>query len=244
VDVYRNGSRLAAADYTATSGTTVVLASGATVGDTITTESFYVSSGLNAIPATAGAVNSTYLASGLTLTSPTLASPTMTGAVVSSMASSVITSGTAQASTSGTSINFTGIPSWVKRITVMFSGVSISSTSTIILQLGSGSFTTSGYTTSAANVTTSNANSINTVTAGMPVYPLGAAYLYTGSYTFVLLNASTNLWVASAVMGATANYFINSSGSIALSGALDRMRLTTVNGTDTFDAGSINILYE
>ena len=64
IDVYRNGVRLAAADYTATNGTTVVLASGATAGDSVVTESFYVSSVLNAIPATAGAVNSTYLAAG------------------------------------------------------------------------------------------------------------------------------------------------------------------------------------
>jgi len=62
VDVFRNGVRLAAADYTATTGTTVVLVNGATVGDTITTVSFYVSSVLNAIPATDGAVNTTYIA--------------------------------------------------------------------------------------------------------------------------------------------------------------------------------------
>jgi hypothetical protein len=61
VDVYRNGVMLGSADYTATSGTTIVLASGATAGDLIRTESFYVSSVLNAIPATAGAVNSTYI---------------------------------------------------------------------------------------------------------------------------------------------------------------------------------------
>ena len=61
IDVYRNGVRLAAADYTATNGTTVVLAAAATVGDSVVTESFYVSSVLNAIPATAGAVNSTYI---------------------------------------------------------------------------------------------------------------------------------------------------------------------------------------
>ena len=54
VDVYRNGVRLAAADYTATTGTTVVLASGATAGDTITTVSFYVSSVLNAIQQVSG----------------------------------------------------------------------------------------------------------------------------------------------------------------------------------------------
>lgn len=64
IDVYRNGSRLGAADFTATNGTTVVLAAAATAGDLISTESFYVSSVLNAIPATAGAVNSTYITDG------------------------------------------------------------------------------------------------------------------------------------------------------------------------------------
>ena len=64
VDVYRNGVRLAAADYTATTGTTVVLASAASAGDTITTESFYVSSVLNAIPATAYSISPAYMPAG------------------------------------------------------------------------------------------------------------------------------------------------------------------------------------
>jgi hypothetical protein len=64
IDVYRNGVLLGSADFTATNGTTVVLAIGATAGDLIETVSFYVSSVLNAIPATAGAVNSTYLLDG------------------------------------------------------------------------------------------------------------------------------------------------------------------------------------
>lgn len=64
IDVYRNGLRLGAADYTATNGTSVVLAVGATAGDLITTESFYVSSVTNAIPAVGGAVNTTYLDAG------------------------------------------------------------------------------------------------------------------------------------------------------------------------------------
>lgn len=62
ISVFRNGVRLGSADYTATSGTSVILASAATAGDLVVTESFYVSSVLNAIPATAGAVNSTYIA--------------------------------------------------------------------------------------------------------------------------------------------------------------------------------------
>ena len=80
------------------------------------------------------------------LTNKTLTSPTITGAVVSAMGSSILTSGTAQASTSGTAIDFTGIPSWAKRITVMFNGVSTNGTSNPQIQLGSGSPTTSGYT--------------------------------------------------------------------------------------------------
>jgi len=48
---------------------------------------------------------------------------------------------------SGTSIDFTGIPSWVKRITVMFDGVSVSGTSRVMVQLGdSGGVETTGYT--------------------------------------------------------------------------------------------------
>jgi hypothetical protein len=64
INVYRNGVRLGTADYTATNGTTVVLANAATLGDLVTTESFYVSSVLNAIPAIAGQVGATYLAAG------------------------------------------------------------------------------------------------------------------------------------------------------------------------------------
>jgi len=61
ITVLRNGVQLGTADFTATNGTTVVLATGATAGDLITTESFLVSSVLNAIPATNGAVTSAYL---------------------------------------------------------------------------------------------------------------------------------------------------------------------------------------
>jgi hypothetical protein len=64
IDVYQNGVRLGAADYTATNGTTIVLAVGANLNDLITTESFYVSSVLNAIPAVAGGVGSSFLANG------------------------------------------------------------------------------------------------------------------------------------------------------------------------------------
>ena len=241
INVYRNGVRLAAADYTATNGTTVVLAAAATAGDSVVTESFYVSSVLNAIPATAGAVNSTYLASSLTLTTPTLISPTMSGAVVSAMASSVITSGTAVASTSGTSIDFTSIPSWVKRVTVMFSGVSTNGTSSYLVRIGSGSVLATGYTSTASYMTTTPNTASDTT--GFIIRSDNASNNICGA--MVLYNISGNNWVETWAGGGTGN---NQSyvggGAVSLSGTLDRVRITTVNGTDTFDAGSINILYE
>jgi hypothetical protein len=62
IDVYRNGVMLGSADYTATSGLSVVLVNGCTVGDLVEVISFQVSSVLNAIPATAGSVGTTFLA--------------------------------------------------------------------------------------------------------------------------------------------------------------------------------------
>lgn len=150
-------------------------------------------------------------------------------------------SGTAVASTSGTSIDFTGIPSWVKRITVMFSGVSTSGTSNYQVQLGAGSVTITGYSSSAW----SNNVTVSTSTTGLIVNSLNtAAGVYIGHSIITLV--SGNNWIASSNISspATGNNNHIGAGSIALGGTLDRIRITTVNGTDTFDAGSINILYE
>lgn len=151
---------------------------------------------------------------------------------------------TAVASTSGTSIDFTSIPSWVRRITVMFNGVSTSGTSLPIVQLGSGSVTTSGYSSAGS---TNGATSAN-ITTGLLVNGRGtASSARIGN--LILSNITGNTWVMSGVTGAndasTPSYDTWSVyGSIALSGTLDRVRITTVNGTDTFDAGTINIIYE
>jgi hypothetical protein len=64
IDVYRNGVMLGSADYTATNGTTVVLATGATSGDLVEVISFQVSSVLNAIPASPASVQTSYLVDG------------------------------------------------------------------------------------------------------------------------------------------------------------------------------------
>lgn len=172
-----------------------------------------------------------------TLTNKTLS----TGLV---MGVSAITSATAQASTSGTAIDFTSIPSWVKRITVMYNGVSTNGTSNYLVQIGSGSVTGSGYASAAFSIDGTNATGISTNTAGFLTAKLvTAAALSTGS--IVISNITGNTWVeCGSLINISAGWGTTSTGSLALAGVLDRVRITTANGTDTFDAGSINILYE
>lgn len=155
-----------------------------------------------------------------------------------------ITSGTAVASTSGTSIDFTSIPSWVKRVTVMYSGVSTNGTSNYLVQIGSGSVTSSGYASGSFSVDGTNTTGVSTSTAGfLTARVVTTAALFTGS--IVISNITGNTWVESgSLTSVSAGWGTASTGSLALAGVLDRVRITTVNGTDTFDAGSINILYE
>jgi hypothetical protein len=153
-----------------------------------------------------------------------------------------IVQATAVASTSGTSIDFTGLPAWVKKITVMLNAVSTSGTSLYRIQLGSGSVQTTGYV--SESVAAGAGNSLNNSTAGFDFFGGAITYALSGSITFTLLGS--NIYVASGVLVnvTTSAFVLSTAGAVTLSGALDRVRITTVNGTDTFDAGSINILYE
>lgn len=150
--------------------------------------------------------------------------------------------GTAVASTSGTSIDFTGIPSWVKRITVLLNGISLTGSAAPLIQLGtSGGIQSSGYLGAGADGPTLGAANYTT---GFGLRYGSSGVAIHGAIQIFLLNASTNTWVAS---GTTANSTGASvgwtGGSVSLSGTLDRVRITST-GTDTFDAGSINIIYE
>ena len=165
---------------------------------------------------------------------------TFTGAV-----QSVIVAGTAVASTSGTSIDFTGIPSWVKRITVMCNGVSLSGSSAFLVQLGTASgVETTGYDAVLIIGSQASSNTVNASTAGFPFYSGAASYIVSGSIIFN--NVSGNIWVAQGVFAnsTTTAYVTSCAGTKTLASILTRVRVTTTNGTDTFDAGSINILYE
>jgi hypothetical protein len=175
------------------------------------------------------------------LTSAAIASPVFSGTPTGV---GVLTSGTAVASTSGTSIDFTGIPSWVKRITVMFNGVSTNGTSLPLIQLGdSGGVENTGYISVSGLIygaTPATASS----TAGFIINSNLATNTHSGAITISLLGS--NGWTCQGSVCGTvnANQSITVTGFKTLSDVLDRIRITTVNGTDTFDAGSINILFE
>ena len=144
-------------------------------------------------------------------------------------------------SASGVAVDFTSIPSWVKRVTIVINSLSTSGSSIIQAQIGSGSFTTSGYLSGA-----SGGASAVLLTTGFPILnPVFAVNGIAGIATIV--NQTGNTWVYASTMATNTNAAASSSmggGSITLGGTLDRVRITTVNGTDTFDAGSVNILYE
>jgi hypothetical protein len=190
--------------------------------------------------------------SGDTSGSITVSAPAVAGSTTQTLVNvtgtlAPIVSGTAVASTSGTSIDFTGIPSWAKRITVMFNGVSTNGTSELQMQIGtSGGVQNTGYLGTWGTLTSAGVGASN-ATSGFLINSNGglASYLRNGSITLSLLDSSTGLWAAQGLVGCSDNTRLSLiGGSKTLSGTLDRVRITTVNGTDTFDAGTINILYE
>jgi hypothetical protein len=220
----------------------LVIQTGVTPTTAVTVSSAQVVTLANALPVASGGT-------GVTTSTGTGAvvlgtSPSISGAVLSSMASSVITSGTAVASTSGTSIDFTSIPSWVKRITVMLSGVSTNGSSLQVLRIGSGSIDTTGYASTAFTAASGSSFSVNSYTDGFALNASqGATSTFAGSIVLTLLGSNT--WVSNGNLSITNSEFSNiSAGTKTLSGVLDRVRITTVNGTDTFDAGTVNILFE
>jgi hypothetical protein len=177
----------------------------------------------------------------------TLAAPAVSGVNTQTLVAATgtlapIVSGTAQATTSGTAITFTSIPSWVKRITVLFDGVSTSGSSFPALRVGSGSIDTTSYlSTSTVSYGVNLASTQGT--SSYVIYSDVAGNALSGSIQ--LNNISGNIWIASGVISIySVNGVIMLGGTHTTSGALDRVQLTTINGTDTFDAGSINILYE
>jgi hypothetical protein len=173
---------------------------------------------------------------------------TATGAISSTNSiQGVLKSGTVSGphplSPAATTIDFTGIPSWAKRIVIMFDGVSLSGTSSYLIQLGdAGGIENTGYVGGGTRILASSVAAA-AFTTGFGLNNSTAATLNSGAIT--LSNLNGNIWTAQGILGGSATEFMAmTSGSKTLSATLDRVRITTVNGTDTFDAGSINIMYE
>ena len=196
---------------------------------------------------------SSLVISGDTSGTVTLAAPAVAGSntltlLAATATSSVNTLGTALAYnwnglTTNTSLDFTALPSWIKRITVIFNEVSGNASSNMLIQLGTGStsYTTSGYLATGC-VTTTTAVSGGSSTAGFFMFRDTASYVVSGH--MVLTNISGNIWISSHAAKIASTAIINGGGSVTLGAVLTAVRITTVNGTDTFDAGSVNLLYE
>lgn len=156
-----------------------------------------------------------------------------------------LTSGTLVNTTSGVGIDFTGIPSWAKRVTLMMSSVSTNGTSYLIIYMGSGGvIETAGYTGAGVRLSQSN-NTYLYSPSGFPVSSENAPDdLRTGSFVFTLVDS--NRWVINGAT-TTSNY---QYGTVILTGtkttvsALDRIRVIPANSADAFDSGYMNILYE
>ena len=139
-----------------------------------------------------------------------------------------------------TSIDFSSLPSWIKKITILFNGVSTSGTSNFLIQIGdSGGFENTGYVSGSFDNSTASNSTIGFIASSQQI----ATATWGGAIT--ISNLSGNVWVSSGtIASATAGYLASSGGAKTLTDVLDRVRITTVNGTDTFDAGSVNIIYE
>lgn len=150
--------------------------------------------------------------------------------------------GTAVATTSGTSVTFTDLPSWVKRITLMVSGVSTNAANNLIVQLGtSGGIVSTGYL-SSLGVLNAGAGANTSATNGFLISSSNAASVVSGVIT--ITNLTSNTWVYSSVTKSATTIVSSGAGDITLAAVLTQIRLTDTAGTGVFDAGTVNILYE
>jgi hypothetical protein len=141
-----------------------------------------------------------------------------------------------------TTLTQTGIPPWANRVQAVLSLISTNGTSDILVQVGSGSYVATGYLCNYQGFTGS-ATGLVASTAGFVIDVDSAANQQSGTITLDR-HPGTNRWVATGMVrrdGSSNGYL---AGEINLGGALDRIRLNTVNGTDTFDAGTVSFSWE
>lgn len=145
----------------------------------------------------------------------------------------------------GVAVDVVGLPSWIKRMTVLIDGVSVSSSSTLMLRLGSaGGVESSNYNGRGIYINSGGAGD-HDLSTGVHFYGTGAAVAKNyGKCVFT--KHGGNIWTFEGAMGAETGDARDSFvvGSKSLAGVLDRVRITTLDGTSVFDAGTINVMYE
>jgi hypothetical protein len=157
---------------------------------------------------------------------------------------STITFGTLQ-SLSGTSTDFTSIPSWVKRITILIDSAVTSANSQYAIQVitASGAVTT-GYTGGASSTASGSTGYV--VSSGTR-FPISFSSVTTNTSTIQLSNITSNKWVLSSTGGTNSGSTAvtnTATGSVDAGDTLTGIRITTVAGTATFNSGTANIIYE
>jgi hypothetical protein len=165
------------------------------------------------------------------------------GIVTGTAGNLMLVSGTAITSATGASLDFPSIPSWVKRITISLNSISFAASGAAVVRLGvSNTLVTTGYVAARVGFTTTPAMVYTAVTDGVASFGTTvAAAAATGQ--IVITNLTGNQWVASGqVTRTTDNVYMPTTGSITLAGTLTN--LSVVATTSTFDAGSVNIMYE
>lgn len=167
------------------------------------------------------------------------------GTITASAGNVLLVQGTSQTvAASGTAVSFSGIPSWATRITFLFADLAVSGTSPIIVQLGSTTFSTSGYLGGGAEIRATPDTGASGV--GFMVSPSPIATDVHNGIMIIAKLTSGNIWVSAmaAGQGSTNQYaYVSGNKSPTLAGVLDRVRITTVAGTGTF-TGTFNIHYE
>lgn len=155
-----------------------------------------------------------------------------------------LTLGTAVPTTSGTSVDLTGIPTWAKRVTLLLDSVSTNGTSQLLLQLGSGSIQTTGY--ESVGSYSGTAGQYDTETTGFVLEPpTGPAATGKRHGQIMFTATGSNRYIGSGICS-DYGYGVSAAcgGAVTLAGALDRLRITTLGAANTFDAGSIQVIYE
>ena len=164
----------------------------------------------------------------------------------STVPASRIVQGTAQTTSGANAYGYTSIPSWVKRITLSFQGCRSSSTGEYLgMQIGSGSYTASGYGYTMTSLSNAAATINSSASSANILCSLTSTATRASSGICILTLVGSNLWTFTQT-ATDPNGGITYLGAayVTLGGALDRIQIFISGGVQTFTAGTVNIIYE